>query len=112
MKYITVLLLSVFLIPLTQSAYSQSIIDQIGGALGNATSGVGQALSNATSGAGQAASNATSGVGQQQAINIAESAGQAASNATSGVSSAGNNTAERRRPGSKQCNIWCLQCYE
>ena len=89
MKYITVLLLSVFLIPLTQTAYSQSIIDQIGGALGNATSGAGQAASNATSGAGEASSNATSGASSAM-NNTAESAGQAANNA-SGAAQGGLN---------------------
>jgi hypothetical protein len=82
MKYIIVLLLSVLLIPLMQTAYSQSIMDQIGGAFKNATSGAGQAINNATSGAGQASNNATSG------------AGQASNNATSGASNAMNSTAE------------------
>jgi hypothetical protein len=89
MRYIIVLLLSVLLIPLMQTAYSQSIMDQIGGAINNATSGAGQASSNATSGAGQASSNATSG------------AGQAASNATSGASNAMNSTAENAGDAAK-----------
>src|SRR5215216_5535485 len=80
MKYIIVLLLSVLLIPLMQTAYSQSIMDQIGGAFNNATSGAGQASNNATSGAGQASNNATSGA--SNAMNsTAENAGDAANNA-------------------------------
>jgi hypothetical protein len=80
MKYIIVLLLSVLLIPLMQTAYSQSIMDQIGGAFKNATSGAGQAFNNATSGAGQASNNATSGA--SNAMNsTAENAGDAANNA-------------------------------
>ena len=69
MKYIIVLLLSVLLIPLMQTAYSQSIIDQIGGAIKNATSGAGQASNNATSGASNAMNS------------TAENAGDAANNA-------------------------------
>jgi hypothetical protein len=81
MKYITVLLLSVFLIPLTQTAYSQSIVDQLGGAFSNLTGGAGEASNNATSGAGGAANNATSGA--SSAMNsTAESAGGAANNAS------------------------------
>ena len=69
MKYIIVLLLSVLLIPLMQTAYSQSIMDQIGGAFKNATSGAGQASNNATSGASNAMNS------------TAENAGDAANNA-------------------------------
>ena len=69
MKYLIVLLLSVLLIPLMQTAYSQSILDQIGGAVKNLTSGAGQAANNAGSGASNAMNS------------TAENAGGAANNA-------------------------------
>ena len=58
MKYIIVLLLSVLLIPLMQTAYSQSIMDQIGGASNNATSGASNAMNSTAENTGDAANNA------------------------------------------------------
>ncbi len=60
MKYITILLLAVFLIPLAQNVNAQSILDQLSGGIKNLTSGAGQSMNNTASQAGQSTSNASS----------------------------------------------------
>jgi hypothetical protein len=82
MKYITVLLLAVFLIPLVQNVNAQSILGPTSGGLGggikNLPSSAEQSLNGTSQQAGQSASNAT------QSLNgTSQQAGQSASNATS-----------------------------
>ncbi|MDQ6724062.1 MAG: hypothetical protein M3Z01_07345, partial [Thermoproteota archaeon] len=63
MKYIPLLLLSVLsvlLIPVTQTVHAQTILDQIGGALKNLTTGASKAVNNTASQAGQAVNNTAS----------------------------------------------------
>ena len=82
MKYITVLLLAVFLIPFVQHVNAQSILDQLSSGVKNLTSGAGQSMNNTAEQAGQSASNAGQNMSQSM-NNTAEQAGQSASNATS-----------------------------
>ncbi len=93
MKYITVLLLAVFLIPFVQNVDAQSVLGPTSGGLGGGIkeipSGGGQTANN-TAGqagqsagqAGQSAQNTTGQVGQPM-NNTSQQAGQSASNATS-----------------------------
>ncbi len=66
-KYVTVLLFSIFLIPLIQTANAQNILDQIGGALNNLISPGGQSP-NSITGQDRSSPNATTAgpAGQQQ----------------------------------------------
>ncbi len=66
MKYLSLLLLSVLFIPIVQVAYAQNIIDQIGSAFSNLTSGMmGGNQTNQTSSTGSSggSSNQTSSTG-------------------------------------------------
>ena len=66
MKYLSLLLLSVLLIPIVQVAHAQNIIDQIGSAFSNLTSGMmGGNQTNETSSTGSSggSSNETSSTG-------------------------------------------------
>src|SRR5215210_7943572 len=75
MKYITVILLAVFLIPIVQNVNAQSI-------LGPTSGGLGGGIKNLTSGAGQSL-NSTSDQAGQSLNSTSDQAGQSASNATS-----------------------------
>ena len=88
MKYITVLLLAVFLIPFVPNVHAQNIMDQVTGGIQNLTGGAGQSANNTAQQAGQ---NISSGAGQagQSMNNTAQQAGQNASNATSGNNTSG-----------------------
>ena len=65
MKYITVMLLAVFLIPFVQNVAAQSVLGPTSGGLGGGikeipSGGGGQSAQNTTGQAGQSATNATS----------------------------------------------------
>ncbi len=85
-KYITVLLLAVFLIPFIQNVDAQSVLGPTSGGLGggikNIPSGGGQTANNTADQAGQSM-NATSQQAGQASQNTTGQAGQSASNATS-----------------------------
>ena len=53
MKYITVLLLAVFLIPFVPNVHAQDIMDQITGGIQDLTGGAGQSANNTSDGYGQ-----------------------------------------------------------
>ncbi len=113
MKYITVLLLAVFLIPFVPNVNAQNIMDQLSDVLGgagqsanntseqagqtaseagqNMSSGAGQAGQSMNSTASEAGQNMSSGAGQagQSMNSTAQQAGQNASNATSGNNTSG-----------------------
>ena len=91
MKYITVLLLAVFLIPFVPNVHAQDIMDQITGGIQDLTGGAGQSANNTSEQAGQAGQNMSSEAGQagQSMNNTAQQAGQNASNATSGNNTSG-----------------------
>ena len=101
-KYITVMLLAVFLIPFVQNVDAQSVLGPTSGGLGggikNIPSGGGQTANNTADQAGQSAGqagqsmNSTSQQAGQAAQNTTGQAGQAASNATgqNNNTSAGN----------------------
>ncbi len=79
-KYITVLMFSIFLIPLMQTANAQNVLDQIGGAINNLISPGGQSPNSIT---GQDTSSPNSGTtagpaAQQQSTNSGTTAGPAA----------------------------------
>ena len=74
MKYITVLLLAVFLIPFVQNVDAQSV-------LGPTSGGLGGGIKNIPSGGGQT-SNDTTGQSGQSMNNTSQQAGQAAQNTT------------------------------
>jgi hypothetical protein len=90
-KYITVMLLAVFLIPFVQNVDAQSV-------LGPTSGGLGGGIKNIPSGGGQTANNTADQAGQSagqagQSMNsTSQQAGQAASNATgqNNNTSAGN----------------------
>ncbi|MEJ7642540.1 MAG: hypothetical protein WKF36_10150 [Candidatus Nitrosocosmicus sp.] len=86
MKYITVLLLAVFLIPFVQNVDAQSVLGPTSGGLGGGIkeipSGGGQTANNTAGQVGQSAQNTTGQVGQPM-NNTSQQAGQSASNATS-----------------------------
>jgi hypothetical protein len=108
-KYITVLLLAVFLIPFVQNVDAQSVLGPTSGGLGggikNIPSGGGQTANNtadqagqSVGQAGQAAQNTTGQAGQSM-NNTSQQAGQAAQNTTgqagqsvSNATSQNNNT--------------------
>ena len=100
MKYLSLLLLSVLFIPVVQVAHAQNIVEEIGQAFNNLTSGMmggNQTSGNATSaGSGnQTSGNATSAGSGNQTSGNATSAGsgnQTSGNATSAGS--GNQTSE------------------
>ena len=88
-KYITVLLLAVFLIPFVQNVDAQSVLGPTSGGLGggikNIPSGGGQTANNTADQAGQSMNGTSQQAGQAgQSMNgTSQQAGQAASNATS-----------------------------
>lgn len=90
MKYITVLLLAVFLIPFVPNVNAQNILDQITGPIKELTGGAGQAANNTGEQAGQTGEQAQQSAGQA-GQNMTSTAGQAGQNATSATG--GNNTA-------------------
>ncbi len=75
-KYITVLLLAVFLIPFAQNVDAQSI-------LGPTSGGLGGGIKNIPSGGGQISNNTAGQAGQSMNNDSSQQAGQAALNATS-----------------------------
>jgi hypothetical protein len=84
MKYTPILLLSVlsvFLIPLLQTANAQNPLDQLIGGIKNITNGASKSANNTASQAGQSANNTASQAGQS-ANNTASQAGQSANKAT------------------------------
>jgi hypothetical protein len=86
MRYITLLLLAVFLIPFVQNVDAQSVLGPTSGGLGggikNIPSGGGQTANNTTEQAGQSM-NSTSQQAGQSMNSTSQQAGQSASNATS-----------------------------
>jgi hypothetical protein len=84
MKYTPILLLSVlsvFLIPLLQTANAQNPLDQLIGGIKNITNGASKSANNTASQAGQSANNTASQAGQS-ANKTASQAGQSANKAT------------------------------
>ena len=77
MKYITLLLLSVFLIPFVQNVDAQSV-------LGPTSGGLGGGIKNIPSGGGQISNDTTGPAGQsgQSMNNTSQQAGQASQNTT------------------------------
>ncbi len=93
MKYLSLLLLSVLLIPIVQVAHAQNIIDQIGSAFNNLTSGMmGGNQTNETSSTGSSggSSNETSSTGSSGG----------SSNETSSTGSSGGSSNETSSTGS------------
>jgi hypothetical protein len=88
MKYITVLLLAVFLIPLVQNVNAQNPLDQ----LGDLISGGGQSANNTAQEAGQNATSAGQSMNNtaQEAGQNATSAGQSTNNGTGGAGGLGD----------------------
>ena len=77
-KYITVLLFSIFLIPLIQTANAQNVLDQIGGALNNLISPGGQSPNSITGNDTSSPNVTTAGpAGQQQSPSTGTTAGPA-----------------------------------
>ena len=104
MKYITVLLLAVFLIPFVPNVNAQNIMDQLTGGIQELTGGAGQSANNTSEQAGQAGQNMSGEAGQagQSMNNTAQQAGQttqqAGQNMSSEAGQAGqsmNNTAQQ-----------------
>jgi predicted PurR-regulated permease PerM len=97
MKYITVLLLAVFLIPFVPNVNAQDIMDQLTGGIQSLTGGAGQSANNTSEQAGQAGQNMSSEAGQAgQSMN--STAQQAGQNMSSGAGQAGqsmNSTAQQ-----------------
>ncbi len=88
MKYITVLLLAVFLIPFVPNVHAQDIMDQLTGGIQSLTGGAGQSANNTSEQAGQAGQNMSSGASQAgQSMN--STASEAGQNMSSGASQAG-----------------------
>src|SRR4029079_167663 len=91
MKYLSLLLLSVLFIPIVQVAHAQNIVEQIGQAFNNLTSGM--MGGNQTSGNGNASSsnsgNQTSGNGNASSSN---SGNQTSGNGNASSSNSGNQT--------------------
>jgi hypothetical protein len=84
MKYTPILLLSVlsvFLIPLLQTANAQNPLDQLIGGIKNITNGASKSANNTASQAGQSANKTASQAGQS-ANKTASQAGQSANKAT------------------------------
>ena len=91
MKYITILLLAVFIIPFVPNVNAQNIMDQLTGGIKSLTGGAGQSANNTSEQAGQAGQNMSSGASQagQSMNSTAQEAGQNASSATSGNNTSG-----------------------
>ena len=89
MKYLYLLLLSVMFIPISQVAYGQNIIDQIGQAFNNLTSGM----------MGGNQSNQSSTNGSSGASSSSNSSGATGDNASGGT---GNQSAQEQDIGSIQ----------
>jgi predicted PurR-regulated permease PerM len=93
MKYLSLLLLSVLFIPIVQVAHAQNIVEQIGQAFNNLTSGM--MGGNQTSGNGNASSsnsgNQTSGNGNASSSN---SGNQTSGNGNASSSNSGNQTSQ------------------
>jgi hypothetical protein len=92
MKYTPILLLSVlsvFLIPLLQTANAQNPLDQLIGGIKNITNGASKSANNTASQAGQSANKTASQAGQS-ANNTASQAGQSANNTASQAGQSAN----------------------
>ena len=106
MKYLSLLLLSVLFIPIVQVAHAQNIIDQIGSAFSNLTSGMmGGNQTNETSSTGSSggSSNETSSTGSSGgSSNETSSTGSSggSSNETSSTGSSGGSSNETSSTGS------------
>lgn len=83
-KYITVMLLAVFLIPFVQNVDAQSV-------LGPTSGGLGGGIKNIPSGGGQVANN-TSDQAEQSMNSTSQQAGQAAQNTTGQAGQSASNT--------------------
>jgi hypothetical protein len=97
MKYTPILLLSVlsvFLIPLLQTANAQNPLDQLIGGIKNITNGASKSANNTASQAGQSANKTASQAGQS-ANNTASQAGQSANNTASQAGQSANKTASQ-----------------
>ncbi|GKS61300.1 hypothetical protein YTPLAS21_07580 [Candidatus Nitrosocosmicus sp.] len=89
MKYLYLLLLSVIFIPISQVAYGQNILDEIGQAFNNLTTGMmGDNQTNQSASSGSANQSASSGSANQSAssgsANQSASSGSANQSASSG----------------------------
>jgi hypothetical protein len=101
MKYTPILLLSVlsvFLIPLLQTANAQNPLDQLIGGIKNITNGASKSANNTASQAGQSANNTASQAGQS-ANNTASQAGQSANNTASQAGQSGNQSQSAKSSG-------------
>jgi hypothetical protein len=102
MKYTPILLLSVlsvFLIPLLQTANAQNPLDQLIGGIKNITNGASKSANNTASQAGQSANKTASQAGQS--ANKATNASTIQSNAASypgNASNSGNNNLTKSNP--------------
>jgi hypothetical protein len=97
MKYTPILLLSVlsvFLIPLLQTANAQNPLDQLIGGIKNITNGASKSANNTASQAGQSANNTASQAGQS-ANKTASQAGQSANKTASQAGQSANKTASQ-----------------
>jgi hypothetical protein len=97
MKYTPILLLSVlsvFLIPLLQTANAQNPLDQLIGGIKNITNGASKSANNTASQAGQSANKTASQAGQS-ANKTASQAGQSANKTASQAGQSANNTASQ-----------------
>jgi hypothetical protein len=97
MKYTPILLLSVlsvFLIPLLQTANAQNPLDQLIGGMKNITNGASKSANNTASQAGQSANNTASQAGQS-ANKTASQAGQSANKTASQAGQSANKTASQ-----------------
>jgi hypothetical protein len=97
MKYTPILLLSVlsvFLIPLLQTANAQNPLDQLIGGIKNITNGASKSANNTASQAGQSANKTASQAGQS-ANKTASQAGQSANNTASQAGQSANKTASQ-----------------
>jgi hypothetical protein len=97
MKYTPILLLSVlsvFLIPLLQTANAQNPLDQLIGGIKNITNGASKSANNTASQAGQSANKTASQAGQS-ANNTASQAGQSANKTASQAGQSANKTASQ-----------------
>jgi hypothetical protein len=97
MKYTPILLLSVlsvFLIPLLQTANAQNPLDQLIGGIKNITNGASKSANNTASQAGQSANKTASQAGQS-ANKTASQAGQSANKTASQAGQSANKTASQ-----------------
>ncbi|TVP41309.1 hypothetical protein [Candidatus Nitrosocosmicus arcticus] len=88
MKYLSLLLLSVLFIPLVQVAHAQNIIDQIGQAFNNLTSGM--MGGNETNQTSSNSSSSSAGSANQTSSNSSSSSAGSANQTSSNSSSAGS----------------------